>query len=111
MILRSGQRADRHLLGRGAVVALGLVTALQGLEEMRERIGLLQSLARKYGGRTGAAAESDYGAGLEKAKAYLEKAKNELTGIELSSGEEARSRALGLDRPLSSASTGAAASG
>ena len=37
MILRSGQRADRHLLGRGAVVALGLVTALQGLEEMRER--------------------------------------------------------------------------
>ena len=34
---RSGQRADRHLLGRGAVVALGLVTALQGLEEMRER--------------------------------------------------------------------------
>jgi len=62
------------------------------LEEMRERIGLLQSLARKYGGRTGAAAESDYGVGLEKAKAYLEKAKNELTGIELSSGEEARLR-------------------
>lgn len=50
------------------------------LEEMRERIGLLQSLARKYGGT------------LEKAKAYLEKAKNELTGIELSSGEEARLR-------------------
>jgi DNA repair protein RecN (Recombination protein N) len=48
------------------------------LDEMRERIGLLQSLARKYGGT------------LEKAKAYLEKAKNELTGIELSSGEEAR---------------------
>lgn len=62
------------------------------LEEMRERIGLLQSLARKYGGRTGAAAEGDYGAGLEKAKAYLEKARNELTGIELSSGEEARLR-------------------
>lgn len=50
------------------------------LEEMRERIGLLQSLARKYGGD------------LEKAKAYHEKAKNELTGIELSSGEEARLR-------------------
>jgi len=50
----------------------------QELEEMRERIGMLQSLSRKYGGT------------LEKAKAYHEKAKNELTGIELSSGEEAR---------------------
>jgi DNA repair protein RecN (Recombination protein N) len=63
------------------------------LEEMRERIGLLQSVARKYGGRGATAAkEGDYAAGLEKAKAYLEKAKNELTGIELSSGEEARLR-------------------
>jgi DNA repair protein RecN (Recombination protein N) len=50
------------------------------LEEMRERIGLLQTLGRKYGGS------------LEKAKAYLDKAKNELTGIELSSGEEERLR-------------------
>ncbi|HNN00735.1 MAG TPA: AAA family ATPase, partial [Turneriella sp.] len=63
------------------------------LEEMRERIGLLQSVARKYGGRGPAGAkEGDYAVGLEKAKAYLEKAKNELTGIELSSGEEARLR-------------------
>ncbi len=63
------------------------------LESMRERIGLLQALARKYGGRTGVSAkESDHTSGLEKAKAYLEKAKNELTGIELSSGEEARLR-------------------
>ncbi len=68
------------------------------LEEMRERIGLLQSLARKYGGRgtggavSAAATEGEYGSGLEKAKVYLEKAKNELTGIELSSGEEARLR-------------------
>jgi DNA repair protein RecN (Recombination protein N) len=68
------------------------------LEEMRERIGLLQSLARKYGGRgaagtaSAAAKEGEYGRGLESAKAYLEKARNELTGIELSSGEEARLR-------------------
>ncbi|MBL8035259.1 MAG: DNA repair protein RecN [Leptospiraceae bacterium] len=67
------------------------------LEEMRERIGLLQSLARKYGGRSttstaAAAPEGDYASGLERAKAYLEKARNELTGIELSSGEEARLR-------------------
>ncbi|MBX3721994.1 MAG: DNA repair protein RecN [Turneriella sp.] len=68
------------------------------LEEMRERIGLLQTLARKYGRGTGVASaggtkESDYGSGsLEKAKAYLDKAKNELTGIELSSGEEQRLR-------------------
>ncbi|HNA80422.1 MAG TPA: DNA repair protein RecN, partial [Turneriella sp.] len=63
------------------------------LEEMRERIGLLQTVARKYGGRGPAGAkEGDYAVGLEKAKAYLEKAKNELTGIELSSGEEARLR-------------------
>ena len=63
------------------------------LEEMRERIGLLQSVERKYGGRGPAGAkEGDYAVGLEKAKAYLEKAKNELTGIELSSGEEARLR-------------------
>ncbi|MBS0617078.1 MAG: DNA repair protein RecN [Spirochaetes bacterium] len=64
------------------------------LEEMRERIGLLQSLARKYGGKGAAAAtvENNYAAALERAKAYLEKAKNELTGIELSSGEEARLR-------------------
>ncbi|MFZ5630003.1 MAG: DNA repair protein RecN [Spirochaetota bacterium] len=63
------------------------------LEEMRERIGLLQSVARKYGGRGPAGAkEGDYAVGLEKAKAYLEKARNELTGIELSSGEEARLR-------------------
>jgi DNA repair protein RecN (Recombination protein N) len=63
------------------------------LEEMRERIGLLQSVARKYGGRGPAGVkEGDYAVGLEKAKAYLEKAKNELAGIELSSGEEARLR-------------------
>jgi DNA repair protein RecN (Recombination protein N) len=65
------------------------------LEEMRERIGLLQSLARKYGSRGAAAAgskEGEYTRGLENAKAYLEKARNELTGIELSSGEEARLR-------------------
>jgi DNA repair protein RecN (Recombination protein N) len=63
------------------------------LEEMRERIALLQSVVRKYGGRGATAAiDGDYAAGLEKAKAYLEKAKNELTGIELSSGEEARLR-------------------
>lgn len=65
------------------------------LEEMRERIGLLQSIARKYGGRAGAvsaAKEGDYAVGLERAKAYFEKVKNELTGIELSSGEEARLR-------------------
>lgn len=65
----------------------------QELEEMRERIGLLQSVARKYGGRGPAGSkEGEYAGGLEKAKAYLEKAKNELTGIELSSGEEARLR-------------------
>jgi len=64
------------------------------LEEMRERIGLLQSLARKYGKgpASAGAAEINYSAGLERAKAYLEKARNELTGIELSSGEEARLR-------------------
>jgi len=62
------------------------------LEEMRERIGLLQSLARKYGGKSAVPVESNYAAALERAKAYLEKAKNELTGIELSSGEEARLR-------------------
>jgi DNA repair protein RecN (Recombination protein N) len=65
------------------------------LEEMRERIGLLQSLARKYGSRGAPAAgskEGEYTRGLENAKAYLEKARNELTGIELSSGEEARLR-------------------
>jgi len=63
------------------------------LEEMRERIGLLQSVARKYGGRGPAGVkEGDYAVALEKAKAYLEKAKNELAGIELSSGEEARLR-------------------
>jgi DNA repair protein RecN (Recombination protein N) len=63
------------------------------LEEMRERIALLQSVVRKYGGRGATAAiEGDYAAGLEKARAYLEKAKNELTGIELSSVEESRLR-------------------
>ncbi len=65
------------------------------LEEMRERIGLLQSLARKYGSRGAAPAgakDAEYNRGLENAKAYLEKARNELTGIELSSGEEARLR-------------------
>lgn len=68
------------------------------LGEMRERIGLLQTLARKYGRGTGGALaagakDGDYGSGsLEKAKAYLDKAKNELTGIELSSGEEERLR-------------------
>ncbi len=63
------------------------------LEEIRERIGLLQSIARKYGGKGPAGAkEGDYAVGLEKAKAYLEKARNELAGIELSSGEEARLR-------------------
>lgn len=68
------------------------------LEEMRERIGLLQTLARKYGGKgagsaaASGAAEGNYASSLEKAKAYLDKAKNELTGIELSSGEEQRLR-------------------
>lgn len=61
------------------------------LEAMRERIGLLQQVVRKYG-RGAAGAESDYTGGLERAKAYLEKARNELAGIELSSGEEARLR-------------------
>ncbi|MBV6492361.1 MAG: DNA repair protein RecN [Turneriella sp.] len=63
------------------------------LENLRERIGLLQSLARKYGGKNIApnvSVESNYSALLERVKAYFEKAKNELTGIELSSGEEAR---------------------
>jgi DNA repair protein RecN (Recombination protein N) len=65
----------------------------QELEAIRERIGQLQSVARKYGGRGSVTAkEGDYAAGLERAKAYLEKAKNELTGIELSSSEEARLR-------------------
>lgn len=68
------------------------------LGEMRERIGQLQTLARKYGGKgtggavAGGTTDGNYASSLEKAKAYLDKARNELTGIELSSGEEERLR-------------------
>ncbi|HRP69191.1 MAG TPA: hypothetical protein PLY93_06640, partial [Turneriella sp.] len=66
------------------------------LEALRERIGLLQSLARKYGGNVTPTAaftkptESNYADALERTKAYFQKAKNELTGIELSGAEEER---------------------
>ncbi|MCX7634008.1 MAG: DNA repair protein RecN [Turneriella sp.] len=58
------------------------------LESIRERIGLLQSIARKYG----RGSEGNYTAALEKVRAYLDKARNELAGIELSASEEERLR-------------------
>lgn len=62
------------------------------LEEMRERIGLLQSLCAQIWRQNRSRCRERLWCRPRKSEGLSQKAKNELTGIELSSGEEARLR-------------------